>query len=215
MIPIHHRTSRSAAGRTDPPGAHRAPVHHRPEDLLRLTQDRDRGASGKPARCGRCPVTHCAKKIFITSGSQYTALRFAGDPVLKGTAAVDRDVGRRLRQRPHRDDGRAYTTECIADHSPFRVGPLRTVSDVEEATSALDTLVQHRPADAPARADPAHRVRRQAVRCTPCRSTVRTQTTLCASDSGWFTIPRPRQFAADAGDAGQKRPTHRYGRPAP
>ena len=29
-----------------------------------------------------------------------------------------------------------YKAECIADDSPFRKGPLRTVSDVEEATSA-------------------------------------------------------------------------------
>ena len=30
----------------------------------------------------------------------------------------------------------AYKAECIADDSPFRIGPLRTVSDVEEVASA-------------------------------------------------------------------------------
>ncbi|WP_201453704.1 integrase core domain-containing protein [Rhodococcus sp. WAY2] len=29
-----------------------------------------------------------------------------------------------------------YKAECIADDSPFHIGPLRTVSDVEESTSA-------------------------------------------------------------------------------
>jgi transposase len=59
----------------------------------------------------------------------------------------------------------------------------------------VGALVQHRPAEASAWADPAHRVRGQVPRCTPCRSTGRTQITLCASDSGWFNI-RDRDIQA-------------------
>ncbi|ABH00550.1 conserved hypothetical protein (plasmid) [Rhodococcus jostii RHA1] len=62
---------------------------------------------------------------------------------------------------------------------PFRTGPVRTVSDVEKATSAWvywynTARLMHRLGAS------RRRVRGQALRCTPCRSTGRTQTTVCA-----------------------------------
>ena len=33
-------------------------------------------------------------------------------------------------------EGGLYKTECVRDGSPFRNGPLRTLADIEDATSA-------------------------------------------------------------------------------
>ena len=42
----------------------------------------------------------------------------------------------RIADQPESTGFGAYKAECIADDSPFRIGPLRTVSDVEEVASA-------------------------------------------------------------------------------
>ena len=57
-----------------------------------------------------------------------------------------------------------YKLECVRADSPFRNGPLDRLSDLE-MHRRLGPLVQHPPADAPPRTDPASRGRSQ-LRCT-------------------------------------------------
>jgi putative transposase len=70
------------------------------------------------------------------AGSQYTAIRFGETLMLAGLKPSIGTVGDAL------DNGLAettiglYKTECIRDGSPFRSGPIRTLTDLEDITSA-------------------------------------------------------------------------------
>jgi putative transposase len=70
------------------------------------------------------------------AGSQYTALRFGETLFLQGIRPSIGSVGDAYDNALAETTIGLYKAECIADESPFRKGPLRTVSDVEEATSA-------------------------------------------------------------------------------
>jgi putative transposase len=50
--------------------------------------------------------------------------------------SLDRDRRGRLRQCPGRNDDGLYKTECIRGDSPFRTGPITTLADLEDVTSA-------------------------------------------------------------------------------
>ncbi|KHJ73940.1 hypothetical protein QR64_04225 [Rhodococcus sp. Chr-9] len=70
------------------------------------------------------------------AGSQYTALRFGETLFLQGIRPSIGSVADAYDNALAETTIGLYKAECIADDSPFRKGPLRTVSDVEEATSA-------------------------------------------------------------------------------
>ena len=70
------------------------------------------------------------------AGSQYTALRFGETLFLQGLLPSIGSVADAFDNALAETTVGLYKAECIADDSPFRIGPLRTVSDVEEATSA-------------------------------------------------------------------------------
>ena len=68
--------------------------------------------------------------------AQYTALRFGETLFLQGLRPSIGSVADAYDNALAETTIGLYKAECIADDSPFRKGPLRTVSDVEEATSA-------------------------------------------------------------------------------
>ncbi len=68
--------------------------------------------------------------------AQYTALRFGETLFLQGLVPSIGSVADAFDNALAETTVGLYKAECIADDSPFRIGPLRTVSDVEEATSA-------------------------------------------------------------------------------
>lgn len=150
---------------------------------------RIRTASGEPGLC--IPVRFedilCAGTLFTTRRRVLHIKLFAS-----GRPCSCKDFDRRLRSVADTyDNALAENTIGLykADrrHSPSRKGSLRTMSDIEGATSEWGVLVQHAAAHASSRPDTAHRVRSQVLRCTQCRSTGRKQITLCASNLGWFT----------------------------
>lgn len=70
------------------------------------------------------------------AGSQYTALRFGETLFLQGIRPSIGSVADAYDNALAETTIGLYKAECIADDSPFRKGPLRTIGDVEEATSA-------------------------------------------------------------------------------
>ena len=68
--------------------------------------------------------------------AQYTALRFGETLFLQGLRPSIGSVGDAYDNALAETTIGLYKVECIADDSPFRKGPLRTIGDVEEATSA-------------------------------------------------------------------------------
>lgn len=70
------------------------------------------------------------------AGSQYTAVRFGETLFLQGLLPSIGSVGDAFDNALAETTIGLYKAECIAADSPFRTGPLRTVGDVEEATSA-------------------------------------------------------------------------------
>ncbi len=72
------------------------------------------------------------------AGSQYTAIRFGGETLLLqgGLRPSIGSVGDAYDNALAETTIGLYKAECIAADSPFRKGPVRTIADVEEATSA-------------------------------------------------------------------------------
>ena len=70
------------------------------------------------------------------AGSQYTSVRFAETLMLAGLAASVGSVGDAYDNALAETTIGLYKTECIRDGSPFRTGPIRTLADLEEVTSA-------------------------------------------------------------------------------
>ena len=70
------------------------------------------------------------------AGSQYTSLRFAETLMLAGLAASVGSVGDAYDNALAETTIGLYKTECTRDGSPFRAGPITTLADLEECTSA-------------------------------------------------------------------------------
>jgi putative transposase len=70
------------------------------------------------------------------AGSQYTSVHFTETLMLAGLIPSIGTVGDALDNALAETTIGLYKTECIRDGSPFRNGPLETLADVEEITSA-------------------------------------------------------------------------------
>lgn len=70
------------------------------------------------------------------AGSQYTAIRFGETLLLEGLIGSNGSVGDALDNALAETTIGLYKTECVRDGSPFRTGPLRTLADLEQVTSA-------------------------------------------------------------------------------
>jgi transposase InsO family protein len=67
---------------------------------------------------------------------QYTALRFGETLLLEGLIPSVGSVGDALDNALAETTIGLYKTECIRDGSPFRTGPIATLADLEQITSA-------------------------------------------------------------------------------
>jgi putative transposase len=70
------------------------------------------------------------------AGSQYTSVRFAETLMLAGLAASVGSAGDAYDNPLAETTIGLYKTECTRDGSPFRTGPIATLADLEEITSA-------------------------------------------------------------------------------
>jgi putative transposase len=70
------------------------------------------------------------------AGSQYTSVHFGQTLLLEGLTPSVGTVGDALDNALAETTIGLYKTECVRDESPFRRGPLATLADLEEATSA-------------------------------------------------------------------------------
>src|SRR5271166_3847964 len=70
------------------------------------------------------------------AGSQYTSVRFAQTLLLAGLTPSAGTVGDAYDNALAETTIGLYKTECIRAGSPFRAGPVRTLADLEEITSA-------------------------------------------------------------------------------
>jgi putative transposase len=70
------------------------------------------------------------------AGSQYTSIHFGQTLFLEGLTPSVGTVGDALDNALAETTIGLYKTECIRDGSPFRCGPLATLADLEEVTSA-------------------------------------------------------------------------------
>lgn len=70
------------------------------------------------------------------AGSQYTSVRFAQTLMLAGLTGSVGSVGDAYDNALAETTIGLYKTECVRPGSPFRNGPIRTLGDLEEATSA-------------------------------------------------------------------------------
>ena len=70
------------------------------------------------------------------AGSQYTSVHFAETLMLAGLAGSVGSVGDAYDNALAETTIGLYKTECTRDGSPFRDGPVRTLADLEEITSA-------------------------------------------------------------------------------
>ena len=70
------------------------------------------------------------------AGSQYTSVRFAETLMLAGLEGSVGSVGDAYDNALAETTIGLYKTECTRDGSPFRTGPIATLADLEECTSA-------------------------------------------------------------------------------
>jgi transposase InsO family protein len=70
------------------------------------------------------------------AGSQYTSVRFAEALLLAGLTGSAGSVGDAYDNALAETTIGLYKTECTRSGSPFRNGPIRTLADLEEVTSA-------------------------------------------------------------------------------
>lgn len=70
------------------------------------------------------------------AGSQYTSVRFTETLLLAGLTPSVGTVGDALDNALAETTIGLYKTECTREGSPFRTGPIRTLADLEEITSA-------------------------------------------------------------------------------
>jgi putative transposase len=93
-----------------------------------------RQAAGYRARQGN-PITGQAIH-HSDAGSQYTSVHFTETLMLAGMTPSIGTVGDALDNALAETTIGLYKTECIREDSPFRHGPLETLADVEQITSA-------------------------------------------------------------------------------
>jgi putative transposase len=79
----------------------------------------------------------CGQTIHHSdAGSQYTSLRFGETLLLEGLTPSVGSVGDALDNALAETTIGLYKTECVRDGSPFRTGPIVTLADLEQITSA-------------------------------------------------------------------------------
>lgn len=93
-----------------------------------------RQAAGLRARQGH-PISGTAIH-HSDAGSQYTSVRFTETLLLAGLTGSVGSVGDAYDNALAETTIGLYKTECVRPGSPFRNGPIRTLADLEEATSA-------------------------------------------------------------------------------
>jgi putative transposase len=72
----------------------------------------------------------------VESAQQYTSVRFAQTLLLAGLTGSVGSVGDAYDNALAETTIGLYKTECTRSGSPFRNGPIRTLADLEEVTSA-------------------------------------------------------------------------------
>ena len=84
------------------------------------------------------PYIHLQIEVLrrLLEPAQYTSVRFAETLLLEGLAPSVGTVGDALDNALAETTVGLYKTECIRAGSPFRAGPIRTLADLEEITSA-------------------------------------------------------------------------------
>ena len=75
-------------------------------------------------------------RLNTDAGSQYTSVRFTEALLLAGLTPSVGTVGDALDNALAETTIGLYKTECIREDSPFRAGPIRTLADLEEISSA-------------------------------------------------------------------------------
>jgi putative transposase len=93
-----------------------------------------RQAAGLRARQGHPISGHAIH--HSDAGSQYTSVRFAQTLLLAGLTGSVGSVGDAYDNALAETTIGLYKTECIRSGSPFHNGPIRTLTDLEEITSA-------------------------------------------------------------------------------
>ena len=114
------------------------------------------------------------------AGSQYTAIHYGETLMLEGLIPSVGTVGDALDNALCETTIGLYKTECMREGSPFRTGPIGTLADLEDITSAWVSLVQRTQAHAPPRATPARGGRGRVLRSTARRKAHRSHVTRCA-----------------------------------
>jgi putative transposase len=84
------------------------------------------------------PFAHLHLKVLRPpiESAQYTSVRFAQTLLLAGLTGSAGSVGDAYDNALAETTIGLYKTECTRSGSPFRNGPIRTLADLEEATSA-------------------------------------------------------------------------------
>ena len=93
-----------------------------------------RAAAARRAREGR-PLSGVTIH-HSDAGSQYTAIHFTETLMLAGLIPSVGTVGDALDNALAETTIGLYKTECVREDSPFRNGPIRTLADLEDITSA-------------------------------------------------------------------------------
>jgi transposase InsO family protein len=103
------------------------------------------------------------------AGSQYTSIRFAETLLLAGLTGSVGSVGDAYDNALAETTIGLYKTECVRPGSPFRNGPIRTLADLEEITSAWvhwynnERLMHRLGRKPPAEAEAGHWARQEHV----------------------------------------------------
>jgi putative transposase len=105
------------------------------EDCLAMALWR-RDQAGRPVRPGM--IHHS------DAGSQYTAIRFTDTLALEGLVASIGSVGDAYDNAAAETVMGLFKNEAVAAGSPFRVGPLRQLADVERLTTDYTRGSSHR-----------------------------------------------------------------------
>jgi transposase InsO family protein len=77
------------------------------------------------------------------AGSQYTDVRFGETLMLEGLRPSVGSVGDAYDNALAETTIGLYKTECVRDGSPFRTGPIATLADIEDITSAWVAWYNH------------------------------------------------------------------------
>ena len=111
---------------------------------------------------------------------QYTAIHFTDTLMLAGLIPSVGTVGDALDNALAETTIGLYKTECVREGSPFRTGPLLTLADLEDITSAWVHWYNDQQAHAPPGPTPTGRSRGRVLRSTTDRAAHRSHVTRCA-----------------------------------